>query len=104
MSREQVDLDLIKRVCVSHNYISKRLIRQRIYAIISDGYYEDIIRLNSPHVMISTGEYIDRDQKFARLIKLDIITDSEKIKIFRKKDKDGKVLIRTSILDREGGE
>lgn len=99
MSRERLDLDLIKRAYVSYNYESKfptECINMMIVSIYY-GYYEKIIKLNSPLSMISTDKYVRRDQKFAEVIKIDTNTHNEIIKIFRSQDEDGKILIRTSI-------
>ena len=97
MTRELLDLDLIKQVYASQNYESKisavciNVINVSVYC----GYYEKIIRLDNPLNIIST--YPNCDQKYAEVIKINSIMNSKIIKIFRTQDEEGKVLIRTDI-------
>ena len=99
MSRELLDLDLIKQVYASQNYESKisagciNVINVSVYC----GYYEKIIRLHNPLNIISTNKYTSCDQKYAEVIKINSIMNSKIIKIFRTQDEEGKVLIRTDI-------
>lgn len=96
MSREQVDLDLIKRVYTSYDYES-RFSAEFINMLIISGYYDKIIRRDNPLSIISTDKYISYGKKFAEGIKIGANIHTEIIKIFREQDEDGKVLIRTRI-------